>query len=488
MKTKKHILITDRLSKMMLLMALTLTFTIGCEEVDYTFVPEPIEQHTIEGITPTTGDIGTVVIIVGTNFSPTPSNNKVSFGGVIASVTSATPTMLTVAVPESAPTGAITINHSSFAAEGPVFTVVDIPTIISVDPFSAIEGEAITITGTKFGASVDGITVMINGVLATVNEITETGLTTSVPVGSNAGIGEIMVTVNEQTASFPGFTIVPNITAFTPLSGEEGAEVIITGTGFSTIATDNILDFNGSEALVTTATNTRITTTVPVGATSGLINLDVAGQNTSTSVVFTVGRTPTTLVIPLASGDDDVEEVAEADGTAIIGQMDITGSDLEFGEISSGDGLQNIGLRFTNLDIPQGASISEARIQFMADNIGADPVELTIFGENVANAAGYEDVVGNLSARALTTASTVWNIEPWIAVGDRLPAQQTVDLSAIIQEIVNRADWAAGNSINFIMKHSGVSVGVTSSSGGREAEDYSSSSPEDGAELTLTFQ
>ena len=43
-------------------------------------------------------------------------------------------------------------------------------------------------------------------------------------------------------------------------------------------------------------------------------------------------------------------------------------------------------------------------------------------------------------------------------------------LKNILQEIVDREDWNSGNSINFIFAHSGPSIGVTSTSGGREAE------------------
>lgn len=65
-----------------------------------------------QGITsfaPANGPEGTTVIITGTSFSTTPSDNIVKFNGVAATVTAATSTQLTTTVPTGATTGAISI-------------------------------------------------------------------------------------------------------------------------------------------------------------------------------------------------------------------------------------------------------------------------------------------------------------------------------------------------------------------------------------------
>ena len=56
-------------------------------------------QLTITNLSPTSGSIGSTVTITGTLFSTTASNNIVWFGGVKATVTSATATSLSVTVP-----------------------------------------------------------------------------------------------------------------------------------------------------------------------------------------------------------------------------------------------------------------------------------------------------------------------------------------------------------------------------------------------------
>lgn len=77
---------------------------------------QPPTPPTISSFSPTSGPVGTTVIIVGTNFSTTPVNNIVYFGAVRATVTAATPTQLTVTVPAGATYQPLTVNVSGFNA------------------------------------------------------------------------------------------------------------------------------------------------------------------------------------------------------------------------------------------------------------------------------------------------------------------------------------------------------------------------------------
>ena len=360
------------------------------------------------------------------------------------------------------------------------------PTIISIEPSLGRFGDEITITGTHFDSQIVDNTVLFNGTEAEILSATPTSLVATIPDG--ASTGAIKVSVINFDVLGPTFTVLaplPIISEITPLTGGVGTTVTITGENFGANISDNTVSFNGTTAIITASSTTSITTSVPSGATTGPISVTVSDGTVTSTSDFTV-LTITTLSIPLTSNDDDVEEVAVNFGEP-IGTMDLASSDLELGEISSGQGLMNIGLRYNNVTIPQGATVTEAYIQFNADNTGADPVELTIYGENVANAAAYTGTLGELSARSLTSTNVVWSIPEWVNTGDRGDAQKTVNIASIINEVVNRADWVSGNSINIIMKHTGVSTGAFNSSGGREAENYSSSSSNDGAELSVTF-
>lgn len=60
---------------------------------------------------------------------------------------------------------------------------------------------------------------------------------------------------------------VPVISSFSPASGPVGSAVIINGTGFNAVAANNNVYFGAARAVVTAATTTALTVTVPAGAT-----------------------------------------------------------------------------------------------------------------------------------------------------------------------------------------------------------------------------
>ncbi|WP_234572405.1 IPT/TIG domain-containing protein [Rhodohalobacter sp. 614A] len=79
----------------------------------------------------------------------------------------------------------------------------------------------------------------------------------------------------------------PQITSVSPESGGIGTSVTITGTGFSSMSSENMVEFNGTSAMVTSADSEELQTTVPEGATSGPIEVSVNGQS-ATGPVFSV--------------------------------------------------------------------------------------------------------------------------------------------------------------------------------------------------------
>jgi CHRD domain/IPT/TIG domain len=161
------------------------------------------------------------------------------------------------------------------------------PTVTSFTPTSGPVGTSVTITGTNFSTTPANNTVSFNGIAATVTASTATSITTTVPTG--ASTGTISVTVNALTAtSATDFTVSPAITSFTPDNGVKDVTVTITGTNFSTTPASNIVKFNGTAAVVTASTATSITTTVPVGATTGTITVEVGGQIATSATSFRV--------------------------------------------------------------------------------------------------------------------------------------------------------------------------------------------------------
>jgi hypothetical protein len=78
------------------------------------------------------------------------------------------------------------------------------------------------------------------------------------------------------------------ITSFSPTSGTIGTSVTITGTNFSTTPANNIVEFNGTSATVSASTATTITTSVPVGATTGPVSITIGCNTVTSSTNFTI--------------------------------------------------------------------------------------------------------------------------------------------------------------------------------------------------------
>ena len=88
------------------------------------------------------------------------------------------------------------------------------------------------------------------------------------------------------------------------------------------------------------------------------------------------------------------------------GRVMLTSSDLELTQDKSNQ--QIAGMRFTGLNIPPGASIQNAYLQFQADETGSDPTSLTIHGQAIDNAPTFASANGNISGRSTTTSSVAW--------------------------------------------------------------------------------
>ena len=88
-----------------------------------------------------------------------------------------------------------------------------------------------------------------------------------------------------KTDCFHAIGTPPTITSFNPTLGKPGHAVTITGTNLSG-ATH--VRFNGTDATIITNTATQITTTVPVGATTGKIQVVTPSGTVKSSRKFTV--------------------------------------------------------------------------------------------------------------------------------------------------------------------------------------------------------
>ena len=162
------------------------------------------------------------------------------------------------------------------------------------------------------------------------------------------------------------------------------------------------------------------------------------------------GATSGTLNIRVSTGNDDAEE------SVSNGDMYLTSSDLELVRDGSD---QIVGIRFQNITIPQGSSITNAYIVFTVDEKTSETTNLTIWGEKNTNASIFTNNEDNISDRTKTTATLAWNnIPSWGTVDEEGVAQQTPDLTTILQEIIDQPAWVSGNAMVFIFEGSGKRV------------------------------
>jgi hypothetical protein len=214
-------------------------------------------------------------------------------------------------------------------------------------------------------------------------------------------------------------------------------------TTWSQVSGTGVVTFTDASAVDTTASFSAADTYVlRLTADDG----ELTASDEVTIVVEPVAEV-TTLEVRVAASSDDAEERSS-------GSMRLTSSDLEL--VYDRTNQQTVGMRFNGVDIPQGATIVNAYLQFQADETSSEVTSLTIQGEDHDNAPTFTSSRGGISSRTRTTAAVPWSPEPWTTVGEAGPDQRTPDIAAVIQEIVNRSGWSSGNSLVIIITGTGT--------------------------------
>ncbi len=203
---------------------------------------------------------------------------------------------------------------------------------------------------------------------------------------------------------------------------------------------------------VTAATGMKF---IKIARTSNNIYVDAVSWKESTVVgsggSYSISRS-------INASSDDAEEEGPDGANLGAGGMYLNSTDLEIVQDlqSPSSGTQKIGLRFSSLSIPPGATITSATLRFKAitadsPNTNSGVTSLTIKGQAADNAITFASTTNNISNRVLTTASTSWNPSTWV----NGTAYTSPDLSAVVQEIVGRPGWSNGNSLAFVISGTG---------------------------------
>ncbi|WP_405207564.1 T9SS type A sorting domain-containing protein [Aquimarina sp. LLG6339-5] len=197
-------------------------------------------------------------------------------------------------------------------------------------------------------------------------------------------------------------------------------------------------------------------------------NLDIWNPSNGSVVTInkgTVDPNPDsgTIEVAISNGNDDVEERENGD-------VYTNSSDLELVYDSySNAGNQIIGLRFQSLALPKNATITNAYIQFTADESNSANAELEIALHDSSNSSAFSTSDYSVSNRSVFSNKVIWNPNSWSS-GQNGSGQRTPELKNMVQLMVNKSNWVSGNNASFIIRGKGVSL--TSTSAKRVADSY----------------
>jgi len=297
---------------------------------------------------------------------------------------------------------------------------------VSTASFSAAGTYVLRLTGSDSAVSVfDDVTVVVNP--QNFAPVASAGPDVSVKLANQAALNG---SVNDDGLPNPPATTTKS---WTLVSGPgavtfSAPNAAITNASFSSTGT-YVLRLTASDSVLSASDD--VTVTVTPNTTSHVINVN------------------------LKAGTDDAEQRGSS------GKMDLTSTDLEM--IFDGSTKQVVGLRFAGVNVPRGAVITKAYVQFTVDEVSTDTSNLTIKAQAVDNAATFTSTALNISSRTQTTESVVWAALTWPTVGAAGADQRTPDVKVLIQRVVDRTGWSANNAMVLI---------ITGTSGRRTAEAF----------------
>ncbi len=108
-------------------------------------------------------------------------------------------------------------------------------------------------------------------------------------------------------------------------------------------------------------------------------------------------------------------------------------------------------LQFTGVTIAQGVTLNSCYLKCTAwETYSASPnvVKFWVSAEAVDNSGALTTTNGDLgtTARPRSTATVAWDMSAMTQ-----DVEYSVDITTVLQEIINRAGWVSGNTVNIIL-------------------------------------
>lgn len=130
----------------------------------------------------------------------------------------------------------------------------------------------------------------------------------------------------------------------------------------------------------------------------------------------------------------------------VIPTCDMTGTAVRVGTVAFMSTVFHGGLRFPNVNVPQGVTLDTATITVQVTSVNGTP-EFTIFGNDVDDAPTWSDVCAGGNRPGDMGAKTTASVSPSVvSVG-----QKSFDVKSICQEIIDRPGF--GGAIRFSLEN-----------------------------------
>ena len=125
---------------------------------------------------------------------------------------------------------------------------------------------------------------------------------------------------------------------------------------------------------------------------------------------------------------------------------------VEYAAAGAGySGAQRVGLRFSDVKIPQGSTITAAYIDFTSTNESQSSASvINIHAEDTDDSSAFsQGLTNDLTNRIGTDTSSsplAWSVPAWSAN----TLYSTPDIKDLVQDIVDRTNWCGGNAMSFV--------------------------------------
>jgi hypothetical protein len=421
---------------------------VASNGIVFTVVLGPI----IRSLSPTSGSVGTVITITGSNFGAVQGTSTVTFGGIPAIPASWSNSQIVAPVPNGATSCnlQVVVTVNGIASNNYNLCVPTGPQIGSLSPTSGPVTTSVNIFGSNFGTTQGSSTVTLAGTSMTVVSWSGALIIATVPSGATSGL--IVVTVSGLPSNGINFTVTgpPSITSISPTSGPVGSAITITGSNFGATQGSSTVTLAGTAMAVLSWNATGIIAQIPTTATSGNVVVTVGGV-ASNGVAFTLVQVPGILALSPALGLAGTSvtisgaNFGSSQGTSTVTFNGTPANTIQtwnattiVASVPSGTstgpvvvtvgGVASNGVTFTVATPPSITSLSPTS--------GAISTAVTVTGTNFGATQGTSNVTFN----GVVASPTSWSIT---SIGVPVPS------GAKSGSVVVTVSGAASNGVNF---------------------------------------